>query len=102
MTVDALKDVSLQTGKMNKQFSHTDKWLRKIGWVMLARAAIDVANVFLNTAKGTSEAVKALKELGLSAEKLNQLAPDRQFEILAEEVLLFVQCVMRQLLLGKQ
>ena len=44
---------------MNKQFSHTDKWLRKIGWVMLARAAIDVANVFLNTAKGTSEAVKA-------------------------------------------
>ena len=35
-------------------------------------------------ANGTGEAVKALGELGLSAEKLNQLRPEQQFEVLAD------------------
>jgi len=35
-------------------------------------------------AKGTGEAVKAFQELGLSAEKIKSLAPDQQFEVLAE------------------
>lgn len=35
-------------------------------------------------ARGTGEAVKALKELGLDAEKLNALSPDKQFTKIAE------------------
>lgn len=35
-------------------------------------------------AQGTGEAVKALDELGLSAEKLNQLKPEEQFQVLAD------------------
>lgn len=35
-------------------------------------------------AQGTGEAKNALKELGLSASALNNLSPDRQFEILAQ------------------
>lgn len=35
-------------------------------------------------AQGTGEAVNALGELGLSAERLNQLRPEQQFEILAD------------------
>ena len=35
-------------------------------------------------AAGTGEAVKALQELGLSAEKLKTLSPDKQFEVLAD------------------
>lgn len=35
-------------------------------------------------AKGQGEAVDALNELGLSAEKLNQLSPERQFELIAD------------------
>lgn len=34
--------------------------------------------------QGSGEAVKALQELGLSAEKLNQVSPEQQFEVLAE------------------
>lgn len=37
-------------------------------------------------ARGTGEARAALAELGLEAGKLNQLAPDRQFEILADAI----------------
>lgn len=35
-------------------------------------------------ARGTGEAVKALQELGVSAESLVQMAPDRQFGVLAD------------------
>lgn len=35
-------------------------------------------------AQGTGEAVKALKELGLSAEQLNQLSPDEQLNYIAD------------------
>lgn len=35
-------------------------------------------------AAGTGEAKKALAELGISAQRLNQLAPDQQFEVLAD------------------
>lgn len=35
-------------------------------------------------ANGTGEAVKALKELGIDAEALNKLSPDKQFERIAE------------------
>ena len=37
-------------------------------------------------AAGTGEAKKALEELGLSAQALNQLAPDQQFELLADAI----------------
>lgn len=37
-------------------------------------------------ANGTGEAVKALEELNLSAESLNQLAPDEQFRLLADAI----------------
>lgn len=37
-------------------------------------------------AKGQGEAVKALDELNLSAERLNQLSPDQQFKVLAESI----------------
>ncbi len=35
-------------------------------------------------AKGSGEAVKALKELGLSADRLNQISPDKQFGAIAD------------------
>ena len=37
-------------------------------------------------ANGTGEAVKALKELNLSARDLNQLAPEKQFEVIADAI----------------
>jgi len=37
-------------------------------------------------AQGTGEAKDALKELGLSAEALNKLAPEEQFEIIADRI----------------
>ena len=37
-----------------------------------------------NAANGTGEAVKALQQMGLSAKALAQLAPDKQFEAIAE------------------
>jgi len=37
-------------------------------------------------AKGTGEAKGALLELGLSAERLNNLAPEKQFEIIADRI----------------
>lgn len=38
-------------------------------------------------ANGTGEAVKALDELGLSAARLNQLAPEQQFSVLADAIM---------------
>lgn len=35
-------------------------------------------------AQGTGEGIKAIQELGLSAEKLNKLRPEQQFEVLAD------------------
>lgn len=35
-------------------------------------------------ANGTGEAKKALEELGMSAQSLNQLAPEKQFEVIAD------------------
>jgi len=37
-------------------------------------------------AKGTGEAKGAIEELGLSAQTLNKLAPDQQFEVLADAI----------------
>lgn len=47
-----------------------------MGWQRMTRRISEAAN-------GTGEARDALKELGLSAKSLNQLAPEQQFERLA-------------------
>lgn len=49
------------------------------GWQRMTRRIADAAN-------GTGEAVSALDELGISAIKLKQLAPEDQFEALADAI----------------
>lgn len=49
------------------------------GWQRMTRRIAEAA-------KGTGEAQKALQELGLDVQALNQLAPDQQFEALADAI----------------
>jgi len=51
-----------------------------IGWQRMTRRIAEAAT-------GTGEAKKALAELGLSAEQLNKLKPDQQFEVLADAIM---------------
>lgn len=50
-----------------------------MGWQRMTRRVAEAA-------QGTGEARGALEELGLSAQSLNQLAPEDQFEVLAEAI----------------
>lgn len=51
-----------------------------MGWQRMTRRVAEAA-------QGTGEAKAALKELGVDAAKLNQLKPERQFEILADALM---------------
>lgn len=50
-----------------------------MGWQRMTRRVAEAA-------QGTGEAKNALKELGISATALNKLAPEKQFEVLAEAI----------------
>lgn len=50
-----------------------------MGWQRMTRRVAEAAN-------GTGEAKEAIKELGLEATALNQLAPEKQFEALAQAI----------------
>lgn len=51
-----------------------------MGWQRMTRRVAEAA-------QGTGEAKNALKELGVSATELNKLAPDKQFELLADAIM---------------
>lgn len=50
-----------------------------MGWQRMTRRVAEAAN-------GTGEARNALKELGINAKELKQLAPEQQFEVLADAI----------------
>lgn len=72
ISTEALSQLNHAANLSGVQFSTLEQGLQR----MIRRVA--------EAANGTGEAVKALDELGLSADKLKELTPDKQFEVLAD------------------
>jgi hypothetical protein len=71
VTAESMSQLAFVADKSNISFSTLEKSLQKS------------AQGISEAAKGTGSAREAIDELGLSAEKLNQLAPDQQLLVLA-------------------
>lgn len=74
-STEALSEYRLVASKASIDFSTLT-----MGWQRMTRRISEAA-------QGTGEAKDALRELGLDAQKLNAVAPDQQFEALADALM---------------
>jgi len=86
-------DVADQAGKLATRLGTTSETISQMGFVAeQTGVSTNTMNMALQrmvrrvseAAAGSGEAVKALEELGISAQELNKLDPAEQFEMLAE------------------
>lgn len=85
-TANRLNDLQDRLGVTVEQMSRLEFMTKRTGVPVtaLTTGVQRMTRRISEAARGTGEAVDAIKELGLSAEDLNQLSPDQQFYELAD------------------